>query len=99
MHIFVGLKRTWGQKLSSGRMMSGQLSSALTGLMSLTFMTVHFFLVSFAGSEQYCLFILSFFKTWAQKLSSGFLLKFMTTQLFQFHFAFVFLRRPGAGAA
>ena len=26
MHIFVGLKRTWDQKLSSGWMMSGQLS-------------------------------------------------------------------------
>ena len=35
MHIFVGLKRSWDQKLSSGWMMSGQLSPALTGLMSL----------------------------------------------------------------
>ena len=47
MHIVVGLKRTWGQKLSSGRLMSGHMSSALTVLMSLTFMTVHLFLFSF----------------------------------------------------
>ena len=31
MHIFVGLKRTWDQKLSSGWMLSGQLISAHTG--------------------------------------------------------------------
>ena len=38
LHIFVGLKRAWDQKLSSGWMMSGQLNSAFTGLMSLAFM-------------------------------------------------------------
>ena len=41
MHLFVGLKRTWDRKLSSGWMMSGQLNSALTGLMSTTFMATH----------------------------------------------------------
>ena len=39
-HIFAGLKRTRDQKLSSG-LMSGQLSSAITGLMLLTFTTTH----------------------------------------------------------
>ena len=72
MHIFVGLKRAWGQKLSSGRMMSGQLSSALTVLISLTFMTVHLFLFSFAGSEQYRLFALTFFKIWRTEFNRVF---------------------------
>ena len=31
MHIFVRLKRTWDQKLSSGWMMSGQLNSFFCG--------------------------------------------------------------------
>ena len=39
-HIFAGLKRTRDQKLSSG-LMSGQLNLAITGLMLLTFMTIH----------------------------------------------------------
>ena len=34
LHFFVGLKRTWDQKLSSG-LMSGQLNLAVTGLMLL----------------------------------------------------------------
>ena len=37
--IFVGLKRTWDQELSSGQM-SRQLDLAITGL-TLTFMTIH----------------------------------------------------------
>ena len=39
-HIFASLKRTRDQKLSSG-LMSSQLSSAITGLMLLTFTTTH----------------------------------------------------------
>ena len=39
-HIFAGLKRTRDQRLCSG-LMSGQLSSAITGLMLLTFMATH----------------------------------------------------------
>ena len=39
-HIFASLKRTRDQKLSSG-LMSGQLSSAITGLMLLTFTATH----------------------------------------------------------
>ena len=53
MHIFVSVKRTWDQKLSSGWMMSCQLSPALPGLMSLTFMTTHLFQFPFAVTEQY----------------------------------------------
>ena len=54
LHIFVGLKRTWDQKLSSG-LMSGQLNLAITGLMLLTFMTIHLFQFRFAETEQYFL--------------------------------------------
>eukprot|EP00450_Noctiluca_scintillans_P029453 CAMPEP_0194549464 /NCGR_PEP_ID=MMETSP0253-20130528/95220_1 /TAXON_ID=2966 /ORGANISM="Noctiluca scintillans" /LENGTH=399 /DNA_ID=CAMNT_0039396893 /DNA_START=22 /DNA_END=1219 /DNA_ORIENTATION=- len=54
LHIFVGLKRTWDQKLSSG-LMSGQLNLAITGLMLLTFMTIHLFQFRFADTEQYFL--------------------------------------------
>ena len=36
---------------------------------------------------QYCLFSLTCFKSWDQKLSSGLLLKFMFSHLFQFRFA------------
>ena len=42
LHIFVGLKRTWDQELSSG-LMNGQLNLAITGSMLLMFMTIHFF--------------------------------------------------------
>ena len=51
LHIFADLKRTWDRKLSSGGM-SGQLNSAITGSMSVTFMIMHFFQVRFADSEQ-----------------------------------------------
>ena len=45
----------------------------------LTFMASHLFHFSFADIEQYWLFILSFFKTWDQKLTPGLrLLTFMT---------------------
>ena len=54
LHIFVGLQRTWDQKLSSG-LMTGQLNLAVTGLMLLMFMTVHLFQLRFADIEQYFL--------------------------------------------
>ena len=54
LHIFAGLKRTRDQKLSSG-LMSGQLSLAITGLMLLMFMTIHFFQLRFSDTEQYFL--------------------------------------------
>ena len=62
-------------------------NSALTGLMSLTFIATHSSKFRFAVAEQYCLFTLSCFKSWDQKLSSGLLLKFMFTHLFHFRFA------------
>ena len=51
-----------------------QLSSALTDLMSLTYITVHLFLFRFAGSEQYWLYIWTFFETWGLELSPDFML-------------------------
>ena len=56
VHIFVGLKRIWDQKLSSG-VWSGQLNLAITGLMLLTFMTIHLSQLLFADTEQ-CFFAL-----------------------------------------
>ena len=52
LHIFVGLKRTWDQKLSSG-VWSGELNLAIAGLMLLTFMTIHLLQFRFADTEQY----------------------------------------------
>ena len=52
MHIFVGLKRTWDQKLSSG-LMSGQLNLANFGLMLPMFMTTHLFQFRFADTGNY----------------------------------------------
>ena len=42
LHESVGLERTWDLKLSPG-LMSGQLNLAITGLMLLTVITIHFF--------------------------------------------------------
>ena len=42
--------------------------------MSLTFITVHLFLFRFAGSEQYWLYIWTFFETWGLELSPVFML-------------------------
>merc|ERR1712136_386970 len=53
-YFFVRLNWTWDQKLSSG-LMSGQLNLAITGLMLLTFMTIHLFQFRFADTEQYLL--------------------------------------------
>ena len=88
MHIFVGPTRTWDRKLSSGWMMSGQLNSALTGLRSLTFMATHLLQFRFAVTEQYCLFTLTFLRTWVQELSPGLMsLTLIAVHLFQFRFA------------
>merc|ERR1711879_496284 len=42
LHVFVGLKRTWDMKLTMG-VLSGQLNLAMTGVLLLTFMTIHLF--------------------------------------------------------
>ena len=54
LHILVGLKQTWDQKLSSGLMCS-QMNLAMTGSMLLKFMTTHLFQFRFADTEQYFL--------------------------------------------
>eukprot|EP00448_Togula_jolla_P024662 CAMPEP_0170591762 /NCGR_PEP_ID=MMETSP0224-20130122/12574_1 /TAXON_ID=285029 /ORGANISM="Togula jolla, Strain CCCM 725" /LENGTH=1051 /DNA_ID=CAMNT_0010915643 /DNA_START=49 /DNA_END=3204 /DNA_ORIENTATION=+ len=52
LHVFVGLKRTYDQKLSMG-VRSGQLNLAITGLMLLTFMTIHLFQFRFGDTNQF----------------------------------------------
>merc|ERR1711879_748467 len=49
LHVFVGLKRTWDMKLNMG-VASGQLNLAITGLMLLTFMTIHLFQFRFGDT-------------------------------------------------
>ena len=51
-HISASLKRTRDRKLSTG-LMGGHLKLAITGLMLLTFMTIHLF--QFRDTEQYFL--------------------------------------------
>merc|ERR1719429_761521 len=54
LHIIVGLKRTWDMKLalvkSSG---ISALNLAITGLMLMTFMTIHLFQFRFGDTEQF----------------------------------------------
>jgi len=54
LHVFVGLKRTWD--ISLGRLKTSGLSVlnlAMTGIMLLTFMTVHLFQFRFGDTEQF----------------------------------------------
>merc|ERR1712070_187316 len=54
LHVFVGLKRTWDMKLalvkSQGIMV---LNLAISGLMLLTFMTIHLFQFRFGDTDQF----------------------------------------------
>jgi len=52
LHVLVGLKRTWDMKLTMG-IKSGQLNLAISGLMLLTFMTIHLFQFRFGDTEQF----------------------------------------------
>merc|ERR1712048_618457 len=52
LHVFVGLKRTWDTKLSYG-IASGQLNLAISGLMLLSFMTIHLFQFRFGDTNQF----------------------------------------------
>merc|ERR1712050_656868 len=52
LHVFVGLKRTWDMKLAMG-LKSGALNLAITGLMLLTFMTIHLFQFRFGDTDQF----------------------------------------------
>jgi len=50
LHVLVGLKRTWDMKLTMG-ISSGQLNLAISGLMLLTFMTIHLFQFRFGDTS------------------------------------------------
>merc|ERR1711924_273258 len=54
LHVFVGLKRTWDQKLAlikTGGI--SVLNLAITGIMLLTFMTIHLFQFRFGDTDQF----------------------------------------------
>merc|ERR1712013_40031 len=57
LHVAVGLKRTWDQKLSAGfaGVKNGTLNLAISGLALLTFMTIHLFQFRFGATEPYYL--------------------------------------------
>merc|ERR1712137_1095509 len=52
LHVCVGLKRTWDMKLNMG-VKSGALNLAITGLVLLTFMTIHLFQFRFGDTDQF----------------------------------------------
>merc|ERR1719446_1577045 len=52
LHVVVALKRTWDMKLKMG-VRSGQLNLAISGLMLLTFMTIHLVQFRFGDTEQF----------------------------------------------
>jgi len=52
LHVFVALKRTWDMKLKMG-VMSGQLNLAISGIILLTFMTIHLFQFRFGETVPY----------------------------------------------
>jgi len=54
LHVFVGLKRTWDMKLALVKSQGiGALNLAITGLMLLTFMTIHLFQFRFGDTEKF----------------------------------------------
>jgi len=54
LHVAVGLKRTWDMKLNLVKTQGmGSLNLAITGLMLLTFMTIHLFQFRFGDTEQF----------------------------------------------
>merc|ERR1712190_198473 len=54
LHIIVGLKRTWDMKLALIKSQGlGVLNLAITGLMLLTFMTIHLFQFRFGDTNQF----------------------------------------------
>merc|ERR1719271_261315 len=52
LHVFVAMKRTWDISLNY-TVMSGQLNLAITGVLPLTFMTIHLFQFRFGDTEPY----------------------------------------------
>jgi len=54
LHVFVGLKRTWDMKLALVKSQGlSALNLAISGLMLLTFMTIHLFQFRFGDTEQF----------------------------------------------
>merc|ERR1712060_1000487 len=54
LHVFVGLKRTWDMKLALVKSQGiGALNLAISGLMLLTFMTIHLFQFRFGDTDQF----------------------------------------------
>merc|ERR1719343_1987703 len=54
LHVFVALKRTWDMKLALVKTQGiGALNLAISGLMLLTFMTIHLFQFRFGDTEQF----------------------------------------------
>jgi hypothetical protein len=53
LHVIVGLKRTWDMKLTSGIWGAGFLDLAISGVMLLTFMTIHLFQFRFGDTAQF----------------------------------------------
>merc|ERR1712048_73427 len=54
LHVFVGLKRTWDMKLALVKTQGlNALNLAISGLMLLTFMTIHLFQFRFGDTEQF----------------------------------------------
>jgi len=54
LHVFVGLKRTWDMKLALVKTQGvNALNLAVTGLMLLTFMTIHLFQFRFGDTDQF----------------------------------------------
>merc|ERR1712100_1006735 len=52
LHVFVALKRTWDISFNY-TVASGQLNLAITGVVLLTFMTIHLFQFRFGATEPY----------------------------------------------
>jgi len=52
LHVFVAMKRTWDISLNY-TVASGQLNLAITGVVLLTFMTIHLFQFRFGATEPY----------------------------------------------
>ena len=54
LHVFVGLKRTWDMKLALVQSQGiNVLNLAISGLMLLTFMTIHLFQFRFGDTDQF----------------------------------------------
>merc|ERR1712048_1025515 len=52
LHVLVGLKRTWDGKIKKG-LLSGELNLAITGVVLLTFMTIHLIQFRFGATQEY----------------------------------------------